>query len=112
MIDKQPGLWIYPDGREVIQNTEAGRWIREERYMKAWDDSHGICCLCNGKVKPYDASLEHKTSKGAGGGKHDDRQSNLAISHRHGNIAKGSMSLEQYLKLPLDMRIRNCTGPH
>ena len=54
------------------------------------------------------ATLEHKTSKGAGGGKHDDRQSNLGISHLHGNQAKQSMSLEQYLKLPLDVRVRNC----
>ena len=108
MIDKQPGLWIYPDGREVIQNTLAGRRIRETRYLKALEESQGFCCLCDGKVDSYDASLEHKTAKGAGGGKHDDRQENLAISHINGNIAKGSMSLEQYLKLPLDVRVRNC----
>jgi hypothetical protein len=59
-------------------------------------------------VNPYDATLEHKTSKGSGGGTHDDRQSNLGISHLAGNVAKGSMILEQYLKLPLEVRIRNC----
>ena len=109
MIDKsQPGLWIYPDGREVIQRTAEGRGILAERRMKAWRDSMGLCCLCCQTVQQWDASLEHLTAKGAGGSKHDDRQSNLAISHLRGNIAKGSMSLEQYLKLPLDVRIRNC----
>ena len=110
MIDKQPGLWIYPDGREVIQRGPAGQFIREKRWDKAWLDSHGVCCLCGLQVTryPHDASLEHLTSKGMGGSKLDDRQSNLGISHLHGNIAKGSMGLEQYLKLPLDVRIRNC----
>jgi hypothetical protein len=109
MIDKShPGLWIYPEGREVIQRTEAGREILRQRWDTAWRECKGICCLCQQPVHPFFASLEHKTAKGAGGGKHDDRQENLAISHRIGNIAKGSMSLEQYLKLPLDVRIRNC----
>jgi hypothetical protein len=106
MIDKsQPGLWIYPDGREVIQRDDAGGKILHARWQEAWRESHGICCLCQQGVL-FAASLEHKISKG--GGKHDDRQSNLGISHLHGNIAKGSMSLEQYLKLPLDVRVRNC----
>jgi hypothetical protein len=111
MIDKsQPGLWIYPDGREVIQTkTLAGRAILAERRLHAWDESDYTCCLCGQRpILSYDATLEHKTSKGAGGGKHDDRQSNLGISHLHGNQAKQSMSLEQYLKLPLDVRVRNC----
>jgi hypothetical protein len=110
MIDKsQPGLWIYSSGREVIQaKTPAGRAILAERRFEAWLRSMGLCCLCGLTVQAWDETLEHLTSKGAGGGKHDDRQSNLGISHLHGNIAKGSMSLEQYLKLPLDVRIRNC----
>jgi hypothetical protein len=107
MIDKsQPGLWIYADGREVIQKNAAGRNLMQKRWELAWDNSKGICCLCGEWIPRLLASLEHKISKG--GGKHDDRQSNLAISHLHGNQAKGSMSLEQYLKLPLDVRMRNC----
>jgi len=77
MIDKsQPGLWVYPSGREVIQTkTLAGRAILAERRMKAWRDSMGLCCLCSLTVQAWDETLEHLTSKGAGGGKHDDRQS-------------------------------------
>jgi hypothetical protein len=55
-------------------------------------------------------SLEHLSSKGMGGSKHDDRQSNLGISHLAGNVAKGSMGLEQYLRLPLNRRVANCSG--
>ena len=108
MIDKQLGVWIYPNGREVLQHNDAGRKILQERWKKAWRECNGICCLCGHAVHPFAATLEHKNSKGAGGGKHDDRQSNLGISPRAGNVAKGSLSLEQYLKLPLAVRIRNC----
>ena len=110
MIDKHPGLWIYADGREVIRKTTAGRKILQERWNTAWNDCHGICCLCGQLVHHFAATLEHLTAKGAGGGKHDDRQANLGISHRVGNVAKGSMSIEQYLKIPLYVRIRNCQG--
>lgn len=109
MIDKsRPGLWVYPDGREVIQRTEAGRKILQSRRNAAWQACNGHCCLCEQRVTPFQATLEHKTSKGSGGGKHDDRQSNLGISHLPGNVAKGSQSLEQYLKLPLSVRRANC----
>jgi 5-methylcytosine-specific restriction endonuclease McrA len=109
VIDKQPGVWIYPDGREVIQRTFAGKLLLQSRWGIAWTDSKGICCLCGQFVQPYAATLEHKTAKGSGGGKHDDRQENLGISHRNGNVAKGSMSLDRYLKIPLNVRIRNCS---
>jgi hypothetical protein len=109
MIDKSnPGVWIYPDGREVLRHNAAGKKLLDERRGKAWVDSLGFCCLCDQGVNIWAATLEHKTSKGSGGSKHDDRQSNLGISHLAGNIAKGSMNLEQYLKLPLDARVRNC----
>ena len=109
MIDKsQPGLWIYPDGRERFTKNKAGSDLYYQRYCIAWRESKGICCLCGLSMHDDLATLEHLTAKGAGGGKHDDRQSNLGISHLHGNVAKGSMSLEQYLKLPLDVRVRNC----
>ena len=47
-------------------------------------------------------------AKGMGGATHDDRQSNLGISHLAGNVAKGSQSLERYLRLPLEKRRANC----
>ena len=97
-----------PDGREVILPTAAGRRLKAGRRHTAWLNSAGVCCLCEYPVNPYDATLEHLTSKGMGGSKHDDRQENLGISHLAGNVAKGSQSLEQYLKLPIEVRRRNC----
>lgn len=108
MIQRDKGVLTYRDGREKILRTAAGKRILQQRWNRAWSDSEGVCCLCGLPVDPFHATLEHKASKGAGGGKHDDRQENLGISHRNGNTAKGSMSLEQYLKIPLDVRIRNC----
>ena len=109
MIFKYSDVWIYPDGREVIQTkTLAGRGLMQQRRWKAWDDSRGICCLCDRYISIWSATLEHKTSKGSGGSKRDDRQSNLGISHLGGNVAKGSMSLERYRRLPLATRIANC----
>ena len=110
MIDKQPGLWIYPDGREVIQRGSAGRKIMDERWNKAWSDCKGTCCLCEQYLLLYDATLEHLLPKGSGGSKHDDRQANLGMSHRKGNSAKGSISYERYMQLPLEVRIANCRG--
>lgn len=108
MIIKTPALWIYPDGRERIQCTPAGRKLLEQRIGLAWRLCAGVCCLCNLPVSAYAGTLEHKTPKGAGGSKHDDRQANLGISHLAGNVAKGSQSLERYLRLPLEARRRNC----
>jgi len=108
MIDKRPDVWIYPDGREVIQRTAGGRRLLEHRISVAWALSKGVCCLCGQPVRDSDGSLEHLASKGSGGSKHDDRQANLGISHLAGNLKKGSQSLEQYLKLLLEKRLANC----
>jgi len=112
VIDKStPGVWVYPDRREVIQTkTLAGRTLMEQRRFKAWDESRGVCCLCDKAVHIWCATLEHKTAKGSGGSKHDDRQSNLGISHFAGNVRRGSMSLENYMQFSLEERIAFCQG--
>ena len=99
---------MYPNGREVIRDTKAGRDILQMRWNTAWQESRGICCLCDCPVHPFQASLEHKRSKGLGGATHDDRQENLSISHRSGNVAKDGLSLEKYRELPLEVRLSNC----
>jgi hypothetical protein len=111
MIDKShPGVWIYPSGREVICRNESGRMILHERREIAWDESHGFCCLCGEGVAHLEFTLEHLTSKGSGGGKHDDRQSNLGISHLAGNVRRGSISLEKYFQFSKEERIAFCQG--
>jgi hypothetical protein len=105
-----PALIIHKDGREEIRRTPEGRKLLEHRIKVAWALSKGICCLCGEPVRGFEGSLEHLRSKGSQGSKHDDRQGNLGISHRRGNVKKGSQYLEQYLKLPLDIRVRQCRG--
>ena len=105
----EPGVQVFPDGRERCDKTAAGKRALSKRRYQAWLDAKYICCLCDQTIF-NNWTLEHKTSKGSGGSKHDDRQSNLGISHLRGNQAKGSMSLEQYLRLPLAVRIANCEG--
>ncbi len=108
-VYSEPGVQVFPDGRERCDKTAAGKRALSKRRYQAWLDAKYTCCLCEQTIFT-DWTLEHKTSKGAGGGKHDDRQSNLGISHLRGNQAKGSMSLEQYRRLPLSKRIANCSG--
>ena len=103
----EPGVQVFPDGRERCDKSAAGRRALSNRRDQAFRDAGHLCCLCSQLIRGA-WTLEHKTSKGAGGGKHDDRPSNLGVSHLAGNVAKGSMSLEQYRRLPLRTRIANC----
>ncbi len=108
MIDKTAAVWTYPDGRQLIRKTASGRDLLDFRFEIAWTQSRGLCCLCGEFMTRSGATLEHLKAKGMGGATHDDRQSNLGISHLAGNVAKGSQSLERYLRLPLEKRRANC----
>jgi 5-methylcytosine-specific restriction endonuclease McrA len=105
----EPGVQVFPDGRERCDKTAAGKRALSKRRYQAWLDAKYTCCLCGGQIT-NDWTLEHKTSKGTGGGKHDDRQSNLGISHFAGNVRRGSMSLEKYMQFSLEERIAFCQG--
>jgi len=96
------------DGREILGKNSADRREYRRRREDAWDRDRGICILCTGFVPLEEATTEHITTKGHGGGKHDDRLENLAVSHWFGNNARGSMSLERYLQKSLEERIRLC----
>lgn len=83
MIDKRPGLWTYPDGREVcltigmVKQSLQGRKEYRRRIQAMWDRQNGICCLfghikeCPGPLRLEEATFEHEN--GRGGGKRDDR---------------------------------------
>jgi hypothetical protein len=45
-----------------------------------------------------------------GGSKRDDSIEAIRVAHWCGNNAKGSVPYEQYMKLPSEVRIRNCKG--
>ena len=107
---QQHGFRTMPDKREVCDKSSAGRREYKQRREDAWDRDKGICILCERFVPLEQATVEHIRTKGLGGGKHDDRLDNLAVSHWYGNNARGSRALEAYLALPVDVRIKNCQG--
>jgi len=92
-------------GREIVGKAEYQR-----RREQAWDRDRGICCLCGLFVPLAEATAEHIIPRGMGGGKRDDRLSNLAVSHLMGNNSRGSRSMEAYMALSQEIRERNCRG--
>lgn len=101
---------IYPDGREVCQNNAAGRREYAKRRLERWRIDKGVCCLCDQMVWPSACTIEHPNGRGMAGSKRDDRVSEIRVAHYRGNMAKGGMSLERYLELPAEVRVRNCQG--
>lgn len=97
-----------PGGREICLSTTAGKAEYRRRREEVWDRDRGVCVLCGIFVPLECCTLEHIISRGMGGSKRDDRIENLAISHWHGNNSRGSQSLERYLELPPQERIRRC----
>ena len=95
MIDKTsiPGVWIYPDGREVCQNTAAGRALYRFRRRIAWYLQNGICAICHEPVSMVQATTDHIKPRKMGGSERDDRQENLAAVHWWCNSKKGSQRI-------------------
>lgn len=96
--------------REICLPTPAGREEYKRRREERWDMDRGICCLCGQFVPLEEATTEHHSGRGMGGGKRDDRVDSIRVAHLFGNNAKGSVSLDRYLQFPLDVRIANCKG--
>ena len=96
--------------REICSSSPAGRAEYQRRRELRWDMDRGICCLCGQFVPLNQATVEHPNGRGSGGGNRDDSVEAIRISHFFGNNAKGSISLERYLQLPLDVRVKNCKG--
>jgi hypothetical protein len=64
---------VYPDGREVCQNSKAG-WIEYKRRVKVMLQRQGHrCCLCNRPLALGNATFEHQRRRGMGAAWRDDR---------------------------------------
>jgi hypothetical protein len=97
-------------GREICSSSPAGRAEYQRRRELRWDIDRGQCVLCGQFCPLNQATIEHPNGRGMGGSKRDDSVEAIRIAHLFGNNAKGSISLERYLELPLETRIRNCKG--
>ncbi len=101
---------VMGDGREICSKTSAGKKEYFRRKLERWVMDKGLCCLCGQPIVAEQLTYEHPNGRGFGGGTRDDRVEKCRVSHYFGNMAKGSMHLDDYLKKPLSERIRNCTG--
>lgn len=94
-ISKHPqrfGVTYMADGREVC--TPAKLRERKDRLIQ----DHPMCAGCGERFTDYsEIELAHKVSKGANGGKRDDRWPNLCLMHKSENREQGSRTLDQYL---------------
>jgi hypothetical protein len=92
-------------GRKIAGKAEYKR-LREF----VWDRDRGICCLCGEFVPLESATYEHLNGRGMGGSKRDDRPERCGVAHWGGNNAKGSMTHQRYMEIPLEVRVQNCRG--
>ncbi len=101
---------VYPDGREVCQDTRAGRAEYKRRTEKMYLRDEAICCICLLPIAALDeATTEHKGKRGMGGGLRDDRIEKNGVAHGWCNSELGSARLPQRLAEPcLDCNSADC----
>lgn len=64
---------VYPDGREVCQNSKAG-WMEYHRRVKTmWQRQGRRCCDCGKPLALQNATFEHQRRRGMGAAWRDDR---------------------------------------
>ena len=70
----QPGVQVFPDGREVCDlKTVAGRREFRLRVLLMWHRQGERCCLCHHLNFVKWMEFEHQDGKGMGGAHRDDR---------------------------------------
>jgi hypothetical protein len=76
----EPGVKVFPDGREVCnQFTTTGRKAYKRRIALMVERKNNMCCLhgicptCPGWLAEDEATFEHEGGRGMNGGKRDDR---------------------------------------
>lgn len=107
-IKREPeAVHVYADGREIINRLiAAGRRIWNDRLEEMRLRQGERCCLegyipqCPGHLRAQEATWEHETPKGHGGGRRDDRivlpdgRRINGASHYLCNGLKGSRRIE------------------
>lgn len=90
------GVRIYPDGREVCEDSTAGRAEYKRRTEAMRIRQNRICLLCGKPLSQGESSFDHEEPRRAGGGFRDDRicdekgiEKNSAV-HLWCNSLKGS----------------------
>jgi len=85
---------VYSDGREVCQDTRAGRAEYKHRTEQMYVRDEAICCICLLPIASLEeATTEHKGKRGMGGGLRDDRIEKNGVAHGWCNSELGSVRL-------------------
>lgn len=64
---------IYPDGREVCQDSAKG-WAEYKRRVEVMVERQRFkCCLCGKRISVVSATFEHQRRRGMGSAWRDDR---------------------------------------
>ena len=78
-----------PDGREICTPAEMRRRLGILLHKQG-----GVCALCLRPIEDYrEAQVDHIIPRGMGGGRRDDRFSNIQAVHGRCNMQKGSHRL-------------------
>ncbi len=64
---------VYPDGREVCQDSPAGWREYKRRVSVMVQRQNHRCCLCNKPLALGNATFEHQRRRGMGAAWRDDR---------------------------------------
>jgi hypothetical protein len=64
---------VYPDGREVCQDTPAGYREYKRRVSMMVERQSRRCCLCNRRLSLVQATFEHQRRRGMHAAFRDDR---------------------------------------
>ena len=73
--------------------TAGGRREYKARLTLAWMRQKGLCALCGLPVVLEEATADHKTPRGMGGGSRNDAQENIQAAHLVCNSERGSKRL-------------------
>ncbi len=90
ILHSKPAVKVYPDGRQVCQETKAGKEEYVRRRRIAWENQMHICPLCLLPLRWEDATTDHIRPRKMGGSERDDSQDNLQAVHLICNGIKGS----------------------
>lgn len=95
MRRKREAVHVFPDGREVCQNSVAGKLEYRARTIKRAQEQAWLCRICFLPMNILDVTLDHEDGRGMNGSHRDDRifrdgkPYNGAV-HLHCNLSKAS----------------------
>jgi hypothetical protein len=88
----KPAIKVFRDGREACDLLSAeGRTEYRSRVRQMWERQNHFCCLygyipsCPGRLRWEDATFDHESTRGLGGGLRDDRIL-IQVKQRDGSV--------------------------